>query len=243
MKVTKQELIRFGLFDTLPDSLKNLADRNYYVIYYDVIEEESKLNIVSSEIVVDVNINLFRTLRDVTIQARKPLNVAYFSNTFETRDGIFYQLLRTYNDLQKVREFYSFAVEQDRIVDINVSTNAIPEIYTSDDFRRAISYFCNGRLQVIMQVYDMVNDSMKNKLARTLYGDSLKKVVNLIKYDGGVLPEIGGTLRFMVIGQNAKLTDEQAKNLKEAKELLRMLVPIDKIYAITGWALSKNDGK
>jgi len=243
MKVTKQELIRFGLFDTLPDKLKNLADRNYYVIYYNVIEEESKLNIVSSEIVVDVNINLFRTLRDVTMQARKPLNVAYFSNTFETRDGIFYQLLRTFNDVQKVREFYSFAVEQDRIVDINVSTNAIPEIYTSDDFRRAISYFCNGRLQVIMQVYDMVNDSMKNKLARTLYGDSLKKVVNLIKYDGGVLPEIGGTLRFMVIGQNAKLTDEQIKNLKEAKELLRMLVPIDKIYAITGWALSKNDGK
>ncbi|NBP59177.1 hypothetical protein EBU71_22020, partial [bacterium] len=65
MKVTKQELIRFGLFDTLPDELKNLADRNYYVIYYDVIEEESKLNIVSSEVVVDVNINLFRTLRDV----------------------------------------------------------------------------------------------------------------------------------------------------------------------------------
>ena len=243
MKVTKQELISFGLFDTLPDELKNLEDRNYYVIYYEVIEEESKLNIVSSEIVVDVNINLFRTLNDVIIQARKPLNVAYFSNTFETRDGIFYQLLRTYNDVQKVREFYSFAVEQDRIVDINVSTSAIPEIYTSDDFRRAISYFCQNRLQIIMQIYDMVNDSMKNKLSRTLYGDSLKKVVNLIKYDGGVLPEIGGTLRFMVIGQNAKLTDEQTKNLKEAKELLRMLVPIDKIYAITGWAFGKSDGR
>jgi len=243
MKVTKQELISFGLFDTLPDELKNLEDRNYYVIYYEVIEEESKLNIVSSEIVVDVNINLFRTLNDVIIQARKPLNVAYFSNTFETRDGIFYQLLRTYNDVHKVREFYSFAVEQDRIVDINVSTSAIPEIYTSDDFRRAISYFCQNRLQIIMQIYDMVNDSMKNKLARTLYGDSLKKVVNLIKYDGGVLPEIGGTLRFMVIGQKAKLTDEQTKNLKEAKELLRMLVPIDKIYAITGWAFGKSDGR
>jgi len=243
MKVTKQELIRFGLFDTLPDELKNLADKDYYVIYYDVNEEESKLNIVESEVVREVNINLYRTLRDVMVQARKPLNIAYFGNTYETRDGIFYQLLRTFNDTQKVREFYAYAVEQDRIVDINVSTNAIPEIYTSDDFRRVMSYFCNGRLQLIMQLYDMVNDSMKNKLARTLYGDALKKVVNLIKYDGGVLPEIGGTLRFMVIGEKARLTDEQQKNLKEAKQLLRQLIPIDKIYAITGWALSKNDGR
>ena len=56
MKVTKQELIRFGLFDTLPDELKNLADRNYYVIYYNVIEEESKLNIVTSEVELDSKI-------------------------------------------------------------------------------------------------------------------------------------------------------------------------------------------
>lgn len=243
MKVTKQDLKNFGLLDKLPEALKNMGDRDFFVIYYSVNEEESKLDIHSSEVVREVNLSLYRTLRDRMSNAQKVLNIAFFSNTFETRDGIFYQFLRTFYEPEKVKAFYSYAVQQDRIIDVNVSTNAISNIYTSDDFRRAISYFCNGRLQIIMQIYDMVNDSMKIRLSKTLYGTSLKKVVNLIVYDGGVLPEMGGSLRFMVIGENAKLSDEQRSKLEEAKLLLRSLVPIDQIYLLTGWALSQNDGK
>ena len=243
MKVTKQDLKNFGLFDKLPDGLKNLEDRDNFVIYYSVNEEESKLDIHSSEVVRDVNLSLYRTLKDRMNDANRVLNIAFFTNTFETRDGIFYQLLRTFYEPEKVKSFYSYAVQQDRIIDVNVSTNAISNIYTSDDFRRAISYFCNGRLQIIMQIYDMVNDSMKIRLSKTLYGTSLKKVVNLIVYDGGVLPEIGGSLRFMVIGEKAKLTEEQKNKLEEAKLLLRSLVPKDEIYLLTGWALSDKDGK
>ena len=243
MKVTKQDLNNFGLLDTLPEALKTLGSKDYFVIYYSVNEEESKLDIHSSEVVREVNLTLYRTLRDRMQSAGRVLNIAFFTDTFETRDGIFYQFLRTYNDVSKVKAFLSYAVDHDKIIDVNVSTNAISKIYTSDDFRRAISYFCNGRLQTIMQIYDMVNDSMKNRLSKSLYGDALKKVVNLIVYDGGVLPEIGGTLRFMVIGENAKLSDEQRSKLDEAKLLLRSLVPIDKIYLLTGWALSERDGK
>ena len=243
MKVTKQDLNNFGLLDTLPEALKTLGSKDYFVIYYSVNEEESKLDIHSSEVVREVNLTLYRTLRDRMQSAGRVLNIAFFTDTFETRDGIFYQFLRTFNDASKVKAFLSYAVDHDKIIDVNVSTNAISKIYTSDDFRRAISYFCNGRLQTIMQIYDMVNDSMKNRLSKSLYGDALKKVVNLIVYDGGVLPEIGGTLRFMVIGENAKLSDEQRSKLDEAKLLLRSLVPIDKIYLLTGWALSERDGK
>jgi hypothetical protein len=243
MKVTLQDLKNFGLYDKLPEALKTLGDRNSFVIYYSLIEEESKLDIHSSEVVVNVNLSLYRTLRDRISNAKRILDIAVFSNTFETRDGIFYQLLRTFNDGDKVKAFYSYAVQQDKIIDVNVSTNAISNIYTSDDFRRAISYFCAGRLQIIMQIYDMVNDSMKERLSKTLYGSSLKKVVNLVLYDGGVMPEIGGNLRFMVIGEKAKLSEEQTKKLEEAKILLRSLVPIDQIYLLTGWALSKKDGK
>jgi hypothetical protein len=80
-------------------------------------------------------------------------------------------------------------------------------------------------------------------LSKTLYGTALKKVVNLIAYDGGVLPEIGGTLRFMVIGEKSKLSDEQKSKLDEAKVLLRSLATIDQVYLLTGWALGVNDGK
>ena len=243
MKVTKQDLKNFGLLDKLPEGLKNLQDRDFFVIYYSVNEQESKLDIHSSEVVRDVNLSLYRTLQNRRQDAQRDLNIAFFPNTFETRDGIFYQFLRTFYEPEKVKSFYSYAVQQDRIIDVNVSTNAISNIYTSDDFRRAISYFCNSRLQIIMQVYDMVNDSMKIRLSKTLYGTCLKKVVNLVVYDGGVLPEIGGTLRFMVIGENAKLSDEQKSKLEEAKLLLRSLVPIDQVYLLTGWALSTNDGK
>lgn len=243
MRVTKEELKNYGLFDTLPELLKKMGDSDSFVFYYSVLEEQSKLYIHSVEIVKEVNISLYRNLRNISSQAKRILNIGFFRNSFETRDGIFYQFLRTYNDEKKVKEFYSYAVEQDKIVDLNVSTNAISEIYTSQDFSRAISYFCNGRLQSIMQVYDMVNEAMKNRLGKTLYGTCLKKVVNLINFDGGVLSEMGGSLRFMVIGENAKLSEEQTKNLYEAKYLIRNMIPIDKVYALTGWALSVNDGK
>jgi hypothetical protein len=245
MRVTKQELNNFGLFEKLPEELKNLSDKDFFVFYYHVIEERAQLYIHDYEVVKEVNLSLYRQLAKKTGVPKEfyPLNIGFFSNTFETRDGIFYQFLRTYNDADRVKAFYSNAVEQDKIVDVNVSTNSIANIYTSDDFRRSISYFCNGRLQTIMQVYDMVNDSMKNRLSRTLYGDALKKVVNLVIYDGGVLPEMGGTLRFMVIGENAKLTPEQQERLLEAKNLIRSMIPVDKVYSVTGWALSQNDGK
>jgi hypothetical protein len=245
MRVTKQELNNFGLYEKLPEELKNLSEKDFFVFYYHVIEEKAQLYIHDYEVVKEVNLSLYRQLAKKTGVPKEfnPLNIGFFSNTFETRDGIFYQFLRTYNEADKVKAFYSNAVEQDKIVDVNVSTNSIANIYTSDDFRRSISYFCNGRLQTIMQVYDMVNESMKNRLARTLYGDALKKVVNLVIYDGGVLPEMGGTLRFMVIGENAKLTPIQEERLLEAKNLIRSMIPIDKVYSVTGWALSQNDGK
>lgn len=243
MRVTKQDLNNFGLLEFLPEELKNLGDREYFVFYYNVIEEEAKLSFQGFEVVREVNLSLYRTLNDKRKASAKPLNVGFFSNTFETRDGIFYYFLRTFNLNDKVKAFYSYAVEQDKIVDVNVATNANAEIGTSEDFRRALSYFCEGRIQTIMQVYDMVNESMKKRLSKTLYGDSIKKIVNLVVYDGGVLPEIGGTLRFMVIGEKANLSDEQRERLLEAKNLVRSMIPIDKVYSVTGWALSTNDGK
>ena len=115
MKVTKQDLNNFGLLDTLPEALKTLGSKDYFVIYYSVNEEESKLDIHSSEVVREVNLTLYRTLRDRMQSAGRVLNIAFFTDTFETRDGIFYQFLRTYNDVSKVKAFLSYAVDHDKI--------------------------------------------------------------------------------------------------------------------------------
>lgn len=243
MKVTREELDNYGLLQSLPQPLKDMGAGDYFVFFYDVDEVNSKLNVYKNQIVKEVNISLYRDARDVSIQFKSSVRVGFFSDNFESRDGLFYQFLRTYNDAQLVNTFYSFLVDQDKIVDINVSTNSINDIQTSEDFRRAISYFSNPRLQSIMFVFDMVNHAVQRRLSKTLYGDMIKKIVNLVVFEGGVLPEIGGKMRFMVIGENAKLTDKQKEKLKEAKVLIRSMQSPDKVYQYTGWALSQNDGK
>ena len=243
MKVRKAELESFGLLESLPAELKNLADNEHFVFYYSVDEESASLNIHSYEVMLHPRMSVYRKLREKMQSSGTPLRVAYFSSTFETKDGIFYLFLRTFNDHSKVTEFYKSCVSQDKIVDLNVSTDAYTDIYTSNDFRRSLSYFCSRRLQEITQLYDMVNAAMTNKLSVPLYGNSLKKVVNLVVFDGGVLPEIGGKFRFMIIGENAKLTEQQKEKLSEAKLLLRSSAKIDDIYISTGWCLSIKDGK
>jgi len=238
MKVTKQELQDFGLYDSLPQTLKEMTDGDYFVFYYKVDEENVKLEVFETQIVKQVNLSLYRDM-----SSKKADKVGFFPNTFETRDGLFYQFLRTFNTQEKVKTFYSFAVEQDKVIDLNVSTDSVNNIRQSDDFRRAMSYFAPNRLQTIMFVYDMVNQAVQHRLSRSLYGDMIKKVVNLVKYDGGVLPEMGGYLRFMVIGEHAELTTLQKERLQEAKLLVRSLEDIDKIYSYTGWVFSSRDGK
>jgi hypothetical protein len=242
MKVTKDELQQFGLYESLPQPIKEMVDGDYFAFFYNEDEENLKLQIFDYQIVKQINLSLYRGM--TSKEGWTPLSkVGFFSNTFETKDGLFYQFLRTYNTQEKVKLFYSFAVEQDKIVELNVSTDAVNNIRQSEDFRRAISYFAPNRIQTIMFVYDMVNEAIQQRLSKSLYGDMIKKVVNLVKFDGGVLPEMGGYLRFMVIGQHADLTDIQKERLEEAKLLVRSLQDLDKVYSYTGWALSSRDGK
>jgi len=244
MRTTKEQLKNFGLFDKLPEPLRKMEEGQYFVFYYDVDEQNAKLKVYEFDTYKEVNVSLYRGIQK---KAEKygtfTIRLGFFSDTFETRDGLFYEFLRTYNDITDVHRFYDFAIEQDKGIQVDVSTNAITNIYTSEDFRRSISYFCSTRLQSIMFVYDMVNDAFKRKLSVPLYGELLKKVVTLIRFDGGVLPEVNGTLRFMVVGEHAKLTPEQEKNLNDAKILVRSMQRLEDIYLHTGWVFSTYDGK
>ncbi len=246
MKVTLDDLKSYGLYDNLPSALKDLesSEAKYFIFYYEVDEKNLKLKIYETESVKEINVSLYRGISQKAAKYNTLLmGLGYFTDTFETRDGLFYQFLRTYNNPDDVNKLYAYAIQKDREIDVSVSTNAITEIHTADNFRRAISYFCQTRIQTIMSVYDMVNQAMSKKLAKSLYGESLKKVVSLVRFDGGVLPEMNGYLRYMVIGENAKLTQEQKDNLELAKALLRSYVSVENIYQQTGWAFAEWDGK
>jgi hypothetical protein len=244
MKITKEGLKAYNLYDKLPEKLKKLQDGQYFVFFYDVDEENLKLFIYEEDVVKELNVKLYQGMADKIRKYKSTtLSLGFFSNTFDTKDGVFYQFLRTFNDSEAVNTFYSNIIEQDRMVDISVSTDCINSIYNSEDFRRAISYFCPNRLQTIMFVYDMVNNAFEQKLSKRLYGDMVKKVVNMVKYDAGIMPEIHGHFRYMVIGENASLTEEQKIALEEAKLLARSNMDLEDIYTRTGWALSTLDGK
>ena len=60
MKVTKQELQDFGLYDSLPQTLKEMTDGDYFVFYYKVDEENVKLEVFETQIVKQVNLSLYR---------------------------------------------------------------------------------------------------------------------------------------------------------------------------------------
>ena len=244
MIITKQDLNQFGLLDKLPKELKELPAGEFFVFYYSVDEENVKLKVYETETIAEPNLGLYRGLQQKQNKYQGEIRVGVFSDSFDTKDGLFFQFLKTYNDNSDVYSFYNSIIEQDKVTDLNVSTNAISEINNPDDFRRAISYFSPSRMQPIMFVYDLVNQAFKNKLGRSLYGDSIKRVVNLVKFEGGVLPEWDNSLlRYMIIGKNANLSDLQKQRLEEADVLIRSLNPIEKIYSKTGWALGEKDGK
>ena len=244
MIVSKQDLDNFGLLKALPDKLKSMNSGDYFVFYYDVDEVNLSLKIFEFDTVTEPNFSLYRGLSDKMEKYRSEVKVGFFSNTFDTKDGLFFQFLKTYNDKDAVYAFYNKIIEQDKVVDLSVSINAITDIYNSDGFRRAISYFSSTRMQPIMFVYDMVDSIFKKKLGKSLYADTIKQVVNIVKFEGGVLPEWDKSkMRFMIIGPHAELTKEQKDRLDLANALLRSGNKIDDIYSQTGWALGDKDGK
>ena len=243
MIVDKEILRQYGLFDRLPENFKNLTDKQYYVFFYTMNEDELKL-IVHEELVTEyMNPTLYRGQKETRDKYKIiDIRIGYLRNTNESRDGIFYLFLRTWYSQNEVQPFYDYCKSVDEQINLSLATDFNTDVVTSDDFKKNIGYFCKGKLQAIMLVYDMVDAAFKRRLSKPLYGGFLTRVVKMVKFSGGILPEVGGTFRYMVIGEKAVLSDTQRANLKLAKDYLRSDVkPID-IYTKTGWGFSESDG-
>jgi hypothetical protein len=248
MKVTIDDLKRFSLYDSLPDKLKTLEDGQFYVYYYNTIDATSSLEIFSDEVTKNVNISLYREVNALRKKGKigryASATVGYFAfDSFESRCGMFYLFLNTFCERDLVDKFYEWCVTNDVAGDIAISTSAMNDIYERSQFERVIAFFStDSRISSIMRVYDIIDGYLKSKGAG-LYGGYIKRVVQIIPYEGGVLPERNGELRFMIIGEKSALTEVEADLLEQAKVLLRSLVTPLEIYKATGWYFNISDGK
>ena len=243
MIVDKNILQAYSIFDNLPSKFQSLGENEKYVFYYTYDEDALKLNVVDDDVKKDINIILFQDLDNKKNKYRNVLlKLGFLSFKNDTRDGLFYLFLRTYNDPAIIDAFYEYTKAKDEEVDLSVSIEASNEIFDYADFSRAVSYFCKYRVNSVMLIYNMVDAAFKRNFDKSLYGNYLRKVVNLVKYEAGVLLEEGGELRYMVVGEKAQLNDQQKNSLQEAKLLLRSQKDTQDIYLKTGWGFLAQDG-
>lgn len=243
MIVTTDLLKTYNLYDKLPQNFKDIDAGQKYLFYYNVDEDDVKIYIYEDSIIASPNIYLYRDLSRKMKNYKIVLKIGFLSKENDSRDGLFYLFLRTYNSSEQVDNFIRYTKTKDEEIDLNISMDANNDISSSSDISRLMGYYCKSRIQIITFVYDMVNAAYINRLSKRLYGNALKRIVNLVKYEAGVLLEIGGDLRYMVIGTNAALPEIKIQKLDEAKNLLRKGYNQLDIYTKTGWLYSTYDGK
>lgn len=249
MRVTKSDLENFGLLESLPPVFKEYKEGEFFVFYYHTINEQSKLKVFATDVVRTLNISLYRKFGELAnkklISAGEDASIGYFAyDSFESRSGLFYLFLNTYCEKAAVQNFYAWCVENDVAGDYAISTSAMNDIYERGNFERVLAFFLMGkRIASVMSIYDLVDQHMRSVMGKSLYGGYIKKVVQLIPYEGGVLPERNGDMRYMMIGEKAYLTDGEKEKLEKAKALLRSLVSSVEIFKATGWYFNEHDGK
>lgn len=244
MRIGLEELKAHGLYDNLPEKLKELKSGEYYCFYYIPDYDNSKIRIVKDFIAVTLNTSLYRDVYNVVKQAKSSdIFLGYFTNKLETRDGLLYLMLNSLYPQDKISDFYADASDKDTKSEIKISNSASIEIYDRGTFSDSLAYFTHpDKLNTVLSIYDIVDDFLKNNHKISLYGGVIKRVVRLVTHDSGVMADENGALRYMTIGEKAVLSDEQKDKLKTAKSLLRSLVNPNEIYVQTGWYYNINDG-
>jgi hypothetical protein len=244
MKVTIEDLKSYNIYDYLPELLKELKEGQKYCFYYDSDYDNAKIEVLKEFIVLEVNASLYKDIYNVIRETKvTDIFLGYFNYEIETRDGIFYLFLKSYVPENILNDFYAVCNESDTRNEIKISNNASIQIIGKSNFTNALAYFCQSdKLNAIGSIYDLVDAYLLRNNKRSLYGEHIKRVVQLIKHDAGILLDEQGSVRYMIIGKNAKLNNIQKENYDKANLLLRSLNNIEDIYTQTGWYYSKEDG-
>jgi hypothetical protein len=220
---------------------------SYFVVYYNYIEEKSDIDIRNVEKKFNINDLIYREQVYSRSQYTGYLQEPYDSNNF-----LFYLLLRNLNpnateeDKKKIDELFLDYKAKDLL---NINPEEKLKIKYSFQIEGKSSYYdaisnilflnpdCINGIQVVT---DMIDNSVVKKLGYSFYAQVLKKIVLSLKDpDGGLIPEDGGTLRYMFVGERYFINDK----LQTAKDLLRAGTSLEDIYLLTGWYWNTYDRK
>ena len=266
MKITLDELKRTVMYELLPiDEMRFLTDSNYLVFYYwydDTISEITDIQGV--KIVNDITFNLNRN--PPLHGGNQPYSLGYFQAPFDTQNVLFYQFLKYYFSYARklvdknsehyrvnnpiLLQFFAKAKASDlesiEARQKNTMYENVFRINSRSSYVNAVERFVRANNQVLEPLY-LVSDAIETYYSKiknkSFYGGCLDKIVMAVGMpQGGLIAEQSGKLRYLYVGENSKLSKEDA-SLKEAKEMLRSNFSYNEIYAKTNWFFNKHDQK
>jgi hypothetical protein len=252
-------------YDWLVDSLKNthpiasswgnkfleLKKGAFFVIYYDINVKVQVLQIKEVKVVYELNDSIYRGL--VTYGAQ---NLAYIQEPFETSTQLLYLLLKTAIIEAAIEEgerekklddlFFEFKakdIEQSKN-NIKINIRGSQDIESRIGFNNAllnIFYLNKDVVTGLQMVYDLIESYFVNNLGKSFYGNYLTKIVRAYKSpNGGLINEMGGTMRYLIVGEKAYPNDP---DLIEAKKMFRSGTDLKTIFYQTKWFYNKKDFK
>jgi len=247
-------------YDWLVDSLKNTSWGNkflelkkgaFFVLYYKINVKVQVLQIKGVNVVYELNDSIYRGLINYGVD-----NVAYIQEPFETSTQLLYLLLKTacmeanieYDERQKKLDdlFFEFKakdIEQSKN-NIKINIRGSQDIESRIGFNNAllnIFYLNKDVVTGLQMVYDLIESYFVNNLGKSFYGNYLTKIVRAYKSpNGGLINEMGGTMRYLIVGEKAYPNDP---DLIEAKKMFRSGTDLKTIFYQTKWFYNKKDFK
>lgn len=256
MKLFIDDILKIDwLVEVLKDVKSPLLTLNsgaYLVIYYKYLEYSSSIVVDSQEVRYIINEDIYRKLSSLS----DAQFVGCFNAPFETNNYLFYSYLRncisnstsiSYQDgVKRLNQVYLMFKTEDKKKAKEKSESIIKgifEVKSATSLNTALDeiFYLNKKpLSGLNLIFDMFK-TYYEKLNVNFYGDVLHSFVRLVKNpNGGIIPQMNGTLRYLIIGENVAGDDV---DLKKAKEQLRQGLDFESIFLNTGWFYNKLDNK
>lgn len=237
------------IWDNLPVGVRALGEKNFVVFFYWYDDAISKITDIQNILIVPkITLGLYKDMPFT--KSGMAYSLGYFQLPFDTQSILFYQFISYFcQDKEEIKEFYSGIKQQD-LQNIerkkkNTFYHNVFDVFTRDIFKESINRFILAEevKDPIMTICDSVDSHLKQTKNKSLYGETISKVVMAIRNpNGGLIPERNGKLRYLYVGEKA-LEYSSDGTLIEAKEMLRNKFSVGEIYAKTNWYFNKYDNK
>jgi hypothetical protein len=164
--------------------------------------------------------------------------------TYEDPNSTKQKILANKNEIDNV--FLKFkANELNEIKKIELNSQISFDIFKRSSLENALSYYILNRelINPLLNITDIVANSYNSVFDREFYGGALQKIVRGMKLpDGKLMPEYGGSMRYIIVGEKSEYVKAEGfDSLAEAKVLKRERYSDEDILLKTGWYLNPYD--